>query len=91
MCCDLTHARTHALRGRQTQPHAGYGIHLSSYVCTIINKSEIAMLQTQSSEYQTRREEGSGRPRVEQGAPMEGGSQLATISANNKDSCHCNT
>lgn len=59
MCCDLTH--THTLRGRQTEPHAGYGIHLSSYVCTIINKSEIAMLQTPSSEYQTRREGAEDR------------------------------
>ena len=48
MCYDLT--RTDS----QTHIQSGYGIHLSSYVCAIINKAEIAGRQTHRSAYQTR-------------------------------------
>lgn len=93
------HTSTHTYRHtqRQTDTHAGYGIHLSSYVCAIINKSEIAKLQTPRSEYQTSGAEEGGREggreretETEQGSEG-GGSQLATLGANNKDSRHCNT
>ncbi len=55
-CAATSHKRTQ----RQTDTHAGYGIHRSSYVCAIINKSEIARLQTPRSEYQTSGAEGRG-------------------------------
>lgn len=71
MCCDLTHTHTPTEAGRQADTHAGYGIHLSSYVCAIINKSEIARLQTPRSEYQTSGAEEGGRLRLS-GALKEG-------------------
>lgn len=40
MCYDLTHTHSHTASQTRIQP--GYGIHLSSYVCAIINKAEIA-------------------------------------------------
>lgn len=59
------HTSAHTHTDRHTDMHAGDGIHLSSYVCAIINKSEIARLQTARSEYQTsgaeQKEGGRGR------------------------------
>lgn len=89
-CAATSHKRAHTQR--QTDTHAGYGIHLSSYVCAIINKSEIARLQTPCSEYQTSGAEEGGKEREEtKEGPEGGGSQLATLGASNKDCCHCNT
>lgn len=86
-----TPARAHTYRHTQADTHAGYGIHLSSYVCAIINKSEIARLQTPRSEYQTSGGEGRERKTESERGSEGGGSQLATLNTNNKDSCHCNT
>lgn len=59
-----TSAHTHRHTQRQADTHAGYGIHLSPYVCAIINKSEIARLQAPRSEYQTSGAEEGGSARL---------------------------
>ena len=92
MCRDPAHRHTgrdgHG-DGGDTDTHAGYGIHRSSYVRAIINKSENARLQ-QRTENAEVPEAGGGEEaggRADQGHEG-GGSQLATLGANNEDSCH---
>lgn len=98
MCCDLgavhMHAHAHgpAQTHRQTDWRTGRrawrGSHLCTSVWAIINKSEFAEAADsaqwipKASEAGGETQGGRGRPRVN-GAPQQGGSQLATITGHN--------
>lgn len=77
-CAATSHERTHAhahtrrQAGRQTCMHAGYGIHLCSYVSAIINKSEIADTPLRIPSDQRRREAGGAEDWDWTGALKEG-------------------
>lgn len=67
MCYDLTH----------TDTHAGYGIHLSSNVCSI-NKAELQGCRHTAQHTKHARREGGARQTVIEWGPEQGGSLLTT-------------
>lgn len=84
-----TSAHTRTQRGRrEADTHARHGIHLSSYVCAIINKSEIAKAADSPLRIPNERSGGGGGGWLSSRALKEGVPNRQHEGANNKDSCH---